>query len=103
MDSPTHENAGHLQLIHAVLPVFVQALPPVPDVAPTTNPKQEKLKNFITILRFEIQEMQQVLIETHVEQNLTNNDAFGEALEDLLFCLDALVDIKPESLSVCTF
>lgn len=103
MDSPIDENAGHLQLIHVVLPVFIKALPPVPDVAPLINPKQEILRNLITILRFEIQEMQQVLIETRVEHNLTDNGTLTEMLEDVLFCLDALVDIKSEDLSVCTF
>ncbi|RKK64379.1 hypothetical protein BFJ69_g16745 [Fusarium oxysporum] len=101
MASPIDETTGYLRLFHAVLPVFIEALPRVPDVAPTTNPTRETLKNLITILRFEIQEMQQVLIDTHAEHNLTNNGTLkaSEALEGVLFCLETLVDIKPENLS----
>ncbi|KAH7210106.1 hypothetical protein DER44DRAFT_775050 [Fusarium oxysporum] len=101
MDSSIHESVRYLQLIYAVLPVFIEALPPVPDVAQTTNSKQEILKNLVTILRFEIQEMQKILSVTHTEHNFTSSSTLkaSEELEDVLFCLDALVDIKPENLS----
>jgi hypothetical protein len=74
-------------------------------VAQTTNPKQETLKNLVPILRFEIQKMQKVLIVMHAEHNFTNGGTLkaSEELEDVLFWLDALVDIKRENLSVFIF
>ncbi|KAH7133081.1 hypothetical protein B0J13DRAFT_93100 [Dactylonectria estremocensis] len=92
------EETGYLQLFRTVLPVFIEALPPRPSVSPLISRKQEELKNTISILRFEVQEMEQVLSGTWTACDLTN-DATSEAsnaLEDALLCMEDLVRVDPE-------
>lgn len=91
------EDTEYLQLFYDVLPAFIEALPPRPSAAPANNRKQETLKNLISILRFEMQQMQQILTKTHTEYDLMDEDIFkvpdvSDALEDVLFCLEGLVN-----------
>jgi len=103
------------QLFLAVLPTFVEALPPCPGPALTgshsNNPHdlgRMDLMNSITLLRFEIQRMQNVLTEAGLEYDLPDDDFVNasKALEDGLFWLeelvdDAILDCKDDP-SVCT-
>lgn len=101
------KDAGNLQLFHAVLPAFIDALPQLPSTAPTASRKQEALKhvNGITTLRFEILGMQQVLTETHAEYDLIDGEIAeaSEALVDVLDFLNDLVVMNPNVPSVRTF
>jgi hypothetical protein len=94
---------GYSQLFHAVLPTIVEALPPRPTQtlfstginSHDRNLNDELvLKNSITLLRFEIQEMQKVLTEANSEYDLSN-EAYAQAssaLEDVLSLFEERVD-----------
>lgn len=94
---------GYSQLFHAVLPTIVEALPPRPAQtlfstginSHDRNLNDELvLKNSITLLRFEIQEMQKVLTEANSEYDLSN-DAYAQAssaLEDVLSLFEERID-----------
>ncbi|KAH7153364.1 hypothetical protein EDB81DRAFT_791255 [Dactylonectria macrodidyma] len=101
------EENGYLQLFRTVLPLFIEVLPPRPSVSPLTNRKQEELKNTISILRFEVQEMEQVLNGTWTECDLTDDATSKacDALEDALFCMEDLVriDLNREPIPFTTF
>lgn len=86
------EVTEYLQLFQAVLPAFIEALPPWLSAAPN-DPKQEILKNVITILRFKTNEMQQVMIPACWDYDLTDVDIsrVSDAVEDVLFSLEDLV------------
>lgn len=45
------EVVEYLQLFHAVLPAFIEALPPRPSAATAGDRKQETLKNAVSIFR----------------------------------------------------
>lgn len=64
--------------------------------AAPTDRKQEILKNMITILRFEINEMQHAMITACSDDDLTDIDIsrVSDALEDVLFSLEGLVLMK---------
>lgn len=92
-----------VQLFFAIVPAFIDALPPSPKHEPgATHPGQRQSEdrnranrdNAITFLRFEIQELPRVLTKDHAMYDLSD-DAFStasDALEDILVLLDELVD-----------
>ncbi|KAF9886798.1 hypothetical protein FE257_011045 [Aspergillus nanangensis] len=95
------DETGHLRLFFAVLPTFIGALPPPPSFSPAGGSRRrETLKNAITLLRFETREMQHVLAADRMSYDLSV-DEFEEALEaleDILFVLEDLVNIPvPEN------
>ncbi|KAL7948569.1 hypothetical protein V8C42DRAFT_314863 [Trichoderma barbatum] len=91
------------QLYFAIVQAFVSALPPSPerepDAASTCKPQsgdriRTKRHNVIRILRFEVWELTEVLTKDRAVCDLSV-DAFdnaSDALEDLLYLLDGLVD-----------
>lgn len=66
--------------------------------AAPTDRKQEILKNMITILRFEINEMQHAMITACSDYDLTDRDIsrVSDALEDVLFSLEDPVLMNTE-------
>jgi len=95
------EDIGCSQLLLAVLPAFVEALPPCPVPALTGShsnnlhdPGRRILRNSIILLRIEIQRMQMVLMEACLEYDLSADDFVNASavLEDGLFLLEELID-----------
>lgn len=94
------ESKGYARLFLTVLPKFVKALPRPPSHTVTTglqhsaSREREALKNSITLLRFELREMQNTFTESCCSSNLTVDEfnTARDALEDVLYLLEGLVD-----------
>jgi hypothetical protein len=93
------DEKGYAQLFLTVLPFFIRALPP--SSASASHPyhdsisrRQETLKNSVTLLRFELREMQNVLTESYSACDLSPQEfeTARDALEDVLYLLEDLVD-----------
>lgn len=87
-----------LELFLTLLPLFINALPPHPEITlsssqPKLSSRVEEFKNATTLLRFEIQEMQNVLTKDRAEYDLSAEEAdkATHALEDVLLLLEGLV------------
>ncbi|OCK94770.1 uncharacterized protein K441DRAFT_696305 [Cenococcum geophilum 1.58] len=98
-----HLAEADVQLFFAVVPAFVDALPPRPKhELGVTHPGQRQSEdrnranrdNAITFLRFEIQELPRVLTKDHAIYDLSDHafSTASDALEDILVLLDELVD-----------
>lgn len=82
------------RLFFAVVPAFVDALPPSPGQHQSEDRNQANRDNAITFLRFEIQELPRVFTKDRATYDLSE-DAFStasDALEDILVLLDERVD-----------
>lgn len=100
------------QLLLDILPAFVEALPraPHPDQpSPISVPNGRKYEirmNSITLLRFEIQGMQELLTKFRLDHELSKEDYVKAytATEDILISFEELVDnaiLGDEHYSVC--
>lgn len=94
------DEKGYVQLFLTVLPFFIRALPPPPSASDShpyhdaISRQRETLKNSVTLLRFELREMQNVLTESYsaCDLSLQEFETARDALEDVLYLLEDLVD-----------
>lgn len=90
-----------VQLFLQVLPIITRALPPRPSIelvgscskSSSQGRRIEALKNAVTLLRFEIHEMADVLTIADAERILPYEEVgeAAEALEDILLLFESLV------------
>lgn len=98
---------GHFPLLLAVLPAFVEALPPRHQTSSDFETDEARLefKNSTILLRNEIKEMQNIITEERIEYELPAKDfstAFS-VVNNTLHCFEDLVSLGTDNVSVGGF
>ncbi|KAF9891461.1 hypothetical protein FE257_003927 [Aspergillus nanangensis] len=91
---------SNLELLRTAIPWFVDALPPHPGIAYLAsalrpqNAVSEATKDAITLLRFEIKEMRNILMEDRTEKELSAEETtkVAGAIEAVLLIFEDLLD-----------